>query len=120
MPNAAQAITASGRFLDTDASAVLKLPDSLSFSVYQQLSARWAIMGDITWTNWSRFRELRIVFDNPVQPDTVEPENWEDTLRFGLGANYTLKKNLELLVFPIAIAFGWHLVRAIKYPPLSV
>ena len=45
-------------------------------------------MGDITWTNWSRFRELRITFDNPAQLDTVEPENWEDTLRLGLAVNY--------------------------------
>ena len=96
VPNAARALTATGRFLDSDAEAVLKLPDSLSLSVYQNLSDRWAIMGDLTWTNWSRFRELRIKFDNPVQPDTVEPENWKDTFRLGLGVNYTVSDAWKL------------------------
>ena len=88
VPTAATPLTATGRFTDTDASAELKLPDSLSFSVYQELSPQWSIVGDVTWTNWSRFEELRIEFDNPAQPDSVQPENWEDTVRIGLGVNY--------------------------------
>lgn len=89
VPNAATVLTSGGRFTDSDAEADVNLPDSLSLSIYQKISDRWAIMGDITWTNWSRFEELRIKFDNPVQPDSVEPENWEDTFRLGVGLNYS-------------------------------
>ena len=35
VPNAAQPITATGQFVNTDAEAVLKLPDSLSLSIYE-------------------------------------------------------------------------------------
>lgn len=88
VPAAAAPLTAGGQFTDTDASAELKLPDSLSFSVYQELTPQWSIVGDITWTNWSRFQELRIEFDNPEQEDEVQPQNWEDIVRIGLGINY--------------------------------
>ncbi len=85
---AAPLSTTTGRFIDTGASAELKLPDSLSFGVYQELSPQWSIVGDVTWTNWSRFDEVRIEFDNPAEQDQVQPENWEDTVRLGLGVNY--------------------------------
>ena len=89
VPDRATILTSTGQFTDGDAEAELKLPDSLSLSIYQQLSDRWSIMGDVTWTNWSRFEELRIKFDNPVQEDSVEPENWNDTFRLGMAVNFT-------------------------------
>ena len=88
VPNSVGVLTSTGQFTDGGAEAELDLPDSLSLSIYQQISDRWSVMGDVAWTNWSRFEELRIEFDNPAQPDSVEPENWEDTFRLGIGANY--------------------------------
>lgn len=96
VPTQAAILTSTGQFTDSDAEADLKLPDSLSLSIHQKVSDRWEVMGDVTWTNWSRFEELRIVFDNPAQPDSVEPENWEDTFRFGLGVNYLPSDKLTL------------------------
>ncbi|MCC5647411.1 OmpP1/FadL family transporter [Nostoc sp. CHAB 5824] len=96
VPASARALTARGQFTDTGASAVLNLPDTLSLAVYQKLNPRLAIVGDVTWTNWSRFKELRVKFDNPVQADTVQPENWNDTYRFGVGANYAVSDRLTL------------------------
>ncbi|BBD67953.1 putative outer membrane protein NMB0088 [Nostoc commune NIES-4072] len=72
------------------------MPDTLSLAVYQELNPRLAIVGDVTWTNWSRFKELRVQFDNPVQADTVQPENWNDSYRFGVGANYAVSDRLTL------------------------
>lgn len=96
VPASARALTARGQFTDTGANAVLNLPDTLSLAVYQELNPRLAIVGDVTWTNWSRFKELRVQFDNPVQADTVQPENWNDTYRFGVGANYAVSDRLTL------------------------
>ncbi|MFN6559258.1 MAG: OmpP1/FadL family transporter [Nostoc sp. ChiSLP01] len=96
VPVSARALTARGQFTDTGANAVLNLPDTLSLAVYHELNPRLAIVSDVTWTNWSRFQELRVKFDNPVQADTVQPENWNDTFRFGVGVNYAVSKQLTL------------------------
>ena len=72
--------------------ADLTTPATASFSAYHQLDEHWAIMGDITWTGWSSFDELRVQFSNdPVDPDpsdSVQPENWDDVFRYSLGVNY--------------------------------
>lgn len=96
VPTSVAALTQGGRFTDTGASAVLNLPDTLSLAVYQEINPRVSIVGDVTWTNWSRFQELRVSFANPNEPDSVQPENWKDTYRFGLGVNYAVNDRLTL------------------------
>jgi long-chain fatty acid transport protein len=44
-------------------------------------------MADVTWTNWSRFKELRVKFDSGLA-DSVTTENWDDTWRYSAGVNY--------------------------------
>ncbi|HCF29121.1 MAG TPA: aromatic hydrocarbon degradation protein, partial [Cyanobacteria bacterium UBA11049] len=96
VPTAAARLTATGRFTDSDIRAKLKLPATVSLNAYQQLSLRLAATADITWTGWSRFEELRVKFDNPVQPDNVLPENWHDAFRYSLGLNYALNNAWQL------------------------
>ncbi len=78
----------AGFFMDTDGSAKVDLPATFSVSGYHQLDLRWALMGDITWTQWSNFEELRIKYDAGAQGDTVQPEEWEDSMRYALGVHY--------------------------------
>jgi long-chain fatty acid transport protein len=54
VPAVAAPLTARGRFRDTDATAELKLPDSLSLAIRQEVSPKVALLADVTWTNWSR------------------------------------------------------------------
>ena len=77
-------------FKDTGVTAEVTLPESLSISAYHKIHPQWALMGDVTWTNWSRFKELVIQFDNPQQNPAVQPEDWSDSYRVSLGANYFL------------------------------
>ncbi|HYL18091.1 MAG TPA: outer membrane protein transport protein, partial [Burkholderiales bacterium] len=65
------------------------LPDPASVSVFQQFGDKWAMMGDITWTHWSTFNELRVKFANGAA-DNVTPENWSNTWRLSLGLTYQL------------------------------
>lgn len=90
VPPSAQPLTASGAFTDSDAEAGFETPETLSVSIYHALTPRLALMADVTWTNWSRFDELRVEFDNPAQPDAVTPEDWDDSLRYALGADLTM------------------------------
>jgi long-chain fatty acid transport protein len=87
---------ATGAFQDTGASAMLDLPDSLTLSAYHQLGERWAVLGDITWTHWSRFDQVVVRFDNPRQPPLVTPQDWEDTFRYALGVTYHPERRLIL------------------------
>lgn len=80
--------TSIGRFVPTDASAGVTLPESASLSFYHDVNSRWAVLADATWTRWSRFNELRIDFSNPLQPDSVTPENWDNSMRYSVGLNY--------------------------------
>jgi len=75
-------------FDNTGVDAAFDTPDSLSVSVAHELDDRWTLMGDITWMGWSTFDELRVDFNNPVQPDTVEPQNYQDDMRYAIGADY--------------------------------
>jgi long-chain fatty acid transport protein len=65
----------------------LTLPENLMLSGHLRLNDRWALMADIIWTRWSRFDELRIRFDDGT-PDDVAVQDWEDSWRYTLGAEY--------------------------------
>lgn len=77
----------AGALANTGARASVDLPEMLNLSGYMDLDARWSVMGDVNWTRWNRFEELRVRFDNGA-PDSVTPENWRNTYRVSVGANY--------------------------------
>lgn len=86
-PELAPVEEATGYFTDCDVTAAVDLPDFASLSAYQQVTDKWAVMGDITWTHWATFEELRFKFSNG-QPDGFTTENWKDTWRFAGGAKF--------------------------------
>lgn len=75
-------------FTNTGVTAEADLPASASLSGVFAMNDRLTLLADITWTGWSSFQELRIVFDNPIQPASVTDESWEDSVRYSLGLNY--------------------------------
>ncbi len=79
---------ATGGFVDTGARASFKTPASVSIGLRQRIDDEWTVMGELDWTEWSTFEELRIVFDNPAQSDSVTEEDWDDTWFAALGATY--------------------------------
>lgn len=93
LPGPFAALTAGAS--DTGVRATVKTPDSLSVSLYNQVSPKWALLADATWTGWSKFKELRVRFDNGA-PDAVTPENWRNTVRISLGAGYKLDQQWTL------------------------
>jgi long-chain fatty acid transport protein len=84
--------TASGALRKTDASASVTLPDRASISLYQEVTEDLQFLADVTWTHWSLFDQLVFKFENPRQPQVVEPENWNDSLRYSLGLVYVLNE----------------------------
>jgi long-chain fatty acid transport protein len=88
-PDAAAPIADALGLVNTDVKADVDLPASLSMSGYHQLTDKWAVMADITWTDWSTFEELRIKFDSDAA-DSVTTFDFDDSFRYSLGATYTL------------------------------
>ena len=87
LPGGFAALTAGAQ--DTGARSTIKTPDTLSVSAYGDVSPKWSLLGDLTWTGWSKFKELRVRFDNGAT-DAVTPANWRNTVRVSLGAGYKL------------------------------
>lgn len=81
-------LRANPNFQDDKINAHLTTPDTISASLYHSFNKKWAVMGDITWTNWRTFDELRIRFDNG-RADTVVTTDWKDVFRYSIGATYT-------------------------------
>ncbi len=77
------------------AEAEVDLPETVYLSAFHSLNSQIDLMASARWTNWSRFDELRIQFDNGL-PDNVTPENWDDSWTFSLGANYHLNNHWTL------------------------
>lgn len=79
---------ASGALFDTEGSAAVDLPERATIGLYQEITPTFAVLTDVTWTHWSRFDELVFKFANPKQPTIVQPEGWQDTFRYALGARW--------------------------------
>jgi long-chain fatty acid transport protein len=69
------------------ATADLEVPDSFSLSFVDAISPQWDVMGDITLTKWSTFKNLDIVGASGATISHT-PENWTDTYRYSLGASH--------------------------------
>lgn len=80
---------------NTGVKADVTLPETFSVSAFSNLNDKWDLLGDITWTRWSQFKELKIVRDNGTTLSTT-PENWDNTLRYSLGVNYHYSDALKL------------------------
>ncbi|MFW2438398.1 MAG: OmpP1/FadL family transporter [Arenicellales bacterium] len=70
-----------------DAKLDITLPDSLSISGYHAINAKWAVMADFTWTQWSRIKSLDIKLEDGNQ--SVATWNYDDSSRYAVGTEYT-------------------------------
>lgn len=89
----AQAIGSAISAVNGNASATVDLPETLSLAGYHEFNDKLAIVGDVTFTNWDRFDELRIKYESGQQ-DTVVTTKWDDAWRFGLGFIFTPTESL--------------------------
>ena len=86
----------SASYANTDVSASVSLPATASISYVYPFSEKTDLLADATWTGWSTFQELRIKFANPAKDDSVQPEEWTDSMRYSLGMTHQLNDTLKL------------------------
>ncbi|CAO3406191.1 OmpP1/FadL family transporter [Azospirillum largimobile] len=85
----------AGALPSQGANADLITPEIASLGLYHEVNDRWAVMADVQWTNWSRFKELRVNIANPALSSVTE-EHWEDTWYYALGTSYKVTDKLTL------------------------
>jgi len=74
----------------------IKLPASARAAFSQQLGIV-ELLGEVQWTQWSDIKELRINRSNGTLLKNT-PENWKDTWRYALGANFKIANAVKLRV----------------------
>jgi long-chain fatty acid transport protein len=65
----------------------IKMPDSASVALQQNLGSNWILLADATWTGWSKIKDLTIMRANGTVLSST-PENFKDTYRYGVGITY--------------------------------
>lgn len=97
------------------AKADVSLPNTLSLSAYHEVNPQWAIMADITWTQWSKINALVARFDNG-STNTI-PLKWEDTVRTAIGASY---KYSDIWTLRTGVAFDESPVLNAEFRPAAL
>ncbi len=85
---------------DGKISTSVTLPMSVQGGVAYRVMPDLDISADAVWVNWSKFKEIRIKLPGGA-PDTVQPQNYSDTVTVRVGGEY------KLPMFPAAVRAGF-------------
>jgi long-chain fatty acid transport protein len=96
VPGTAAFLTGGGAYVDTGAGAKLTLPSTDTFSATWDVNEKLALMAEASLAGWDSLKEIRIEFDNPVQPDSAEDYSWKDSWFYSIGAEYKLNERWTL------------------------
>ncbi|WP_049622528.1 OmpP1/FadL family transporter [Frateuria defendens] len=82
-------------FQHTSGKAKFTTPATASFSYWHQ-AEKFGLGIDLAWTKWDVFKDLRVQYGNPAQPDSVEAYNWRNTWYASVGGDYYVNDKLTL------------------------
>ncbi|MEW6450733.1 MAG: outer membrane protein transport protein [Pseudomonadota bacterium] len=77
------------------------LPDQFIASLSHRFNERWELLGDVSWTGWSSFRDLDIYKvtgggASSTTPASTLRADFRNTWRVALGATYTVNDAVKL------------------------
>ncbi len=87
----------AGAFPSSAVTANFVVPDTLSGSIVHQLNSQWDLLADATWTHWNLFKQLQVVETSGAVLNN-QLENWQNTMRYSIGASFRYTDNLKLRV----------------------
>lgn len=76
--------------------ADIKLPDTFTLSVWQQVSDSWEAMGDLSYTRWNTLKSLNVINRASGAQIVSETFNYDSAWRFAWGAAYKSSDALKL------------------------
>ena len=83
------------RFANGASRAKLTTPETATLGLSQRLGERWTLLAGAEWTNWSRFRDQVVRFEDG-RPPLVTEGRWRDSWFLSLGAEYQATPQLAL------------------------
>lgn len=96
-------------YSDNLSSNPIDLPDVVTVSAYHDLNDTVALLGSLVYTGWSTFKTIQL--NNVAAPainqftqvaqvkaNSASPQNYSDTVRVAIGANYRVNQTLMLRV----------------------
>ncbi len=95
-PVANAVLQGAARRADSAAQVDIRTPETLSLNAFRQFNDKWAGMADVTWTRNSRMENIDIVFVGTAEGNEVIRQQWKNTVRVALGANYQLNEQVTL------------------------
>ncbi|MGM1052517.1 MAG: OmpP1/FadL family transporter [Pseudomonadota bacterium] len=81
--------------LKRDANLDLTTPETVNFSVTQEMTDRLKLMAGASWTRWNRFNEI-LVTDPSGDEITFEEQDYSNAWAYSLGGEYQLNPQLAL------------------------
>ncbi|MNZ69264.1 Outer membrane protein P1 precursor [compost metagenome] len=81
---------ALARLDDSKLQLDMKVPQTLTLSLYEQIDQQWAVLATLNWQDWSEFGEIGVEVDTTAgsaQAQTIDA-NYKDTWQLALGAQY--------------------------------
>jgi len=83
-----------GSAIKTNAQATIPLPAMIKAGYAIDVNDKLSLEFDVDWLDYSSFKHTNITLE--ALPDVPNPRNWKDSYIYALGADYQLKKDLEL------------------------
>lgn len=91
-----QVFAGTGLYTSTGGGAALTLPSVDTLSATWRATDRFSLMAEASRTDWHSLKEVRIEFENPVQPDAAEAYEWDDSLFYALGGEFRFNDRFTL------------------------
>jgi long-chain fatty acid transport protein len=69
----------------------MTIPQAVMFSVYSQVSEKWAVMGNLGWQNWTKFGYTGVSVTSDATSATVSTTtnaDYDDTFHIAVGVHY--------------------------------
>lgn len=101
-------VKGDGRLLDrvnnTNTELDMKVPQTVTLSLFQQLDRQWALLASANWQDWSKFGDIAVQIDTTAlgaQSRSVDA-GFKDTWHLSLGAQY---QATERLLWNVGVAY---------------
>ena len=85
---------------NTGGKTTINLPPQIFTGIAYQVNDNLIVEIGGRWEGWSRYKELKLDFDQPVGGENshIIEKNWKDTLSFNTGARYSVDPTLDIFL----------------------